>query len=260
MGYIPVLLMWLFYFVVFILGLIVGSFLNVVIYRLPKDQSIINPPSHCTVCNTKLKWYDLIPILSYILLKGKCRYCSSKISIRYPLIELFTGLMFVLVFQKFGWSFQFVKWIIFTVLLITTGSIDLIEGIVPDIIVIPGIITGIIFSIFYGKSSFLQSIYGLLFMAAFFLIIILLTKGGMGWGDLTFGAMIGSFLGFKLSLITLVLSFIIGAIAGLILIILRKKGRKETIPFGPFLSIAAFIISIYGYKILEIYFKFLIFS
>ncbi len=258
MGYTPVFVIRLSYFIVFVLGLITGSFLNVVIYRIPKNQSIIiNPPSHCPVCKTKLKWYDLIPVLSYILLKGKCRYCKSKISIQYPLVELATGLIFILFFQKFDWSFLFIKWVIFSGLLIVTGAIDLIEGVVPDIIVIPGLITGIIFSVFYGKSIFLESIYGLLFMAAFFLTIILLTKGGMGWGDLTFGAMIGSFLGFKFSLITLILSFIIGSIAGLTLIIVRKRKRKDTIPFGPFLSIAAFITSIYGFEILKMYFKFL---
>ena len=254
MRYLPDYLIWMIYIAVFIFGLIIGSFLNVVIYRVPRNQSIINPPSHCPHCNTKLKWYDMIPLLSYIILKGKCRYCGTKISFQYPLVEFLAGITFVIVFQKFGWSFQFVKWIIFAVLLFVTGAIDLIEGVIPDVIVVPGLITGVIFSIFNGKSSFLQSIYGLLFMAVFFLIIILLTRGGMGWGDLTLGIMIGSFLGFKLSLITLVFSFIIGAISGLILIVLRKKGRKDAIPFGPFLSIAAFVASIYGYRILEIYY------
>jgi leader peptidase (prepilin peptidase)/N-methyltransferase len=244
------------YAFVAVLGLIIGSFLNVVIYRIPRDQSIIKPPSHCPTCNTKLKWYDNIPILSYLLLKGKCRYCGAKISIKYPLIEILTALSFILVFQQYGFSLNSLKWIIFACLLTSTGLIDFFEGVVPDIIVIPGLTLGIAFSLFYGMTVFLQSLYGMLLMAGFFLIIILLTKGGMGWGDLTFGAMIGSFLGFQFSLLTLFMAFIIGAVTGLVVIITKKKGRKDTMPFGPFLSIAAFISSIYGLAILRIYFTF----
>ena len=260
MGYLPNFLIWMIYIVVFIFGLIIGSFLNVVIYRVPRNQSIINPPSHCPKCNTKLKWYDMIPLLSYIILKGKCRYCGTKISFQYPLVEFLAGITFVIVFQKFGWSLQFLKWIVFTSLLISTGLIDLSEGIVPDIIVLPGLILGVLFSIFSGKTGMLESIYGLTTMGAFFLIVILLSRGGMGWGDLTFGAMIGSFLGFQLSLLTLLLAFVSGALTGLAAIIIKKKGRKDTIPFGPFLSIAAFVASIYGFEILKIYLKFLHFS
>jgi len=260
MGYLLKFLMWAQYISIFVFGLVIGSFLNVVVYRVPRNQSIIKPPSHCPVCNAKLKWYDMVPVLSYILLKGRCRYCGAKISLKYPFVELLTGITFLLIFQKFNWSIQFLKWIIFTGLLISVGLIDLLNGVVPDVIVVPGLVIGLIFSIFGGSGSILQSIYGLGIIGGFFLIVIILSRGGMGWGDLTFGMMIGSFLGLELSLLTLLIAFVSGAIVGLIALAVKKKSRKDPIPFGPFLSFAAFVASIYGYEILKMYFKIMHFS
>ena len=239
----------------FFLGAIVGSFLNVVIYRLPNDQSIIFPASHCPKCGHKLAWYDMIPIFSYIFLKGKCRYCKAKISIRYPIIEALTGFAFVGIGLRFGWSLQFFEYIIFASLLIAVSFTDLFYGIVPDIIVIPGAIVGLVFSLLKGKTVFFSSLFGLLLLFVFFVLIILLTKGGMGEGDATFGAMIGSFIGLKFSIATLVISFILGSIIGaLLLIFLHKKG-KDSMPFGPYLAISAYIMVLYGYQIIFIYEK-----
>jgi leader peptidase (prepilin peptidase)/N-methyltransferase len=239
----------------FILGAIVGSFLNVVIYRVPRNESIIRPSSHCPVCGHPLKWYDMIPIFSYLALKGKCRYCGAKISIKYPSIEALTGFAFVGVGLRFGWSLQFFEYIIFSALLIAVGFTDLFDGVVPDIIVIPGAVVGLIFSALQGKAAFSSSIFGLLFLLGVFALIIVITRGGMGQGDATFGAMIGSFVGFKFSIEVLVLAFVLGAIIGSILIFASHKKGKDTMPFGPYLAIAAYIVSLYGYKILLMYTK-----
>ena len=239
----------------FFLGAIVGSFLNVVIYRLPNDQSIIFPASHCPKCGHKLAWYDMIPIFSYIFLKGKCRYCKAKISIRYPIIEALTGFAFVGIGLRFGWSLQFFEYIIFASLLIAVSFTDLFYGIVPDIIVIPGAIVGLVFSLLRGKTVFFSSLFGLLLLFVFFVLIILLTKGGMGEGDATFGAMIGSFIGLKFSIATLVISFILGSIIGILLLIFLHKKGKDSMPFGPYLAISAYIMILYGYQIIFIYEK-----
>ena len=239
----------------FFLGTIVGSFLNVVIYRLPNNQSIIFPASHCPKCGHKLAWYDMIPIFSYILLKGKCRYCKAKISIRYPIIEALTGFAFVGIGLRFGWSLQFFEYIIFASFLIAVSFTDLFYGIVPDIIVIPGAIVGFIFSLLRGKTVFFSSLFGSLLLFVFFIIVILLTKGGMGEGDATFGAMIGSFIGFKFSIATLVISFIFGSIIGILLLTFFHKKGKDSMPFGPYLAISAYIMVLYGYQIIFIYEK-----
>jgi len=249
-------LFWVFNFV---LGTIVGSFLNVVIYRLPKGESVVYPASHCPVCNHPLKWYDMIPILSYIVLRGRCRYCGSKISVRYPIIEAITGLAFVGIGLRYGWSLKFFEYITFSSLLIATGFTDIFDGVVPDIIVIPGAAIGLIFSLVQGKTMFLNSLYGLILMGGFFALIILITRGGMGQGDVTLGLMIGAFLGLEFSIITLVLSFIIGGIGGAVAVIFMRKKGKDTMPFGPFLAISAYIAIMYGYVILHFYMKFFTF-
>ncbi len=239
----------------FLLGTIIGSFLNVLIYRIPRNESILNPPSHCPVCRHRLKWYDMIPVFSYIFLRGKCRYCGAKISFRYPLIEALTGFAFVGIGLRYGWSLQFFEYITFSALLITVAFTDIFDGVVPDLVVVPGAVAGLIFSLFRGKTVFLSSLFGMLFLLGFFLLVIFLTRGGMGEGDATLGAMIGTFLGFKFSVVMLVIAFIIGAIAGISLIVFSHKKGEDQMPFGPYLALAAYITVIYGYKIMLLYFK-----
>lgn len=248
------ILFWVFNFV---LGTIVGSFLNVVIYRLPREESIIYPASHCPICNHPLKWYDMIPIFSYIMLHGKCRYCGSKISPRYPIIEAITGIAFMGIGWKYGWSLEFFEYLTFSSLLIAVTFTDIFDGVIPDIIVIPGAITGLIFSLVRGKTIFLSSLYGLLLMGGFFTLIILITRGrGMGQGDATLGCMIGAFLGLKFSIVALVLSFLFGAIGGVTAMIFMRKKSKEAIPFAPFLAISGYTVLLYGYAILNLYVNF----
>jgi len=239
----------------FIFGTVVGSFLNVVIYRLPRNESLVQPPSHCPSCGKKLAWHDLIPILSFVILKGKCRYCGAKISPKYPLIEMITGLSFVLIGLRTGWSINFAFYLLFTSILISIASIDLFEGVVPDVIVILGAIVGLIFNLINGKVAFLSSLIGIALALVFFGLIILISKGGMGEGDLTLSIMIGAFLGWQFSLTTFVLAFIIGAIGGIFALVFLKKNRKDSIPFGPYLSLSAFIVLLYGHQILNLYFR-----
>ncbi len=239
----------------FLLGTVIGSFLNVLIYRIPRNESILKPPSHCPVCGHRLRWYDMIPVFSYLFLKGKCRYCGAKISPRYPLIEALTGVAFIGVGLRYGWSLQFFEYIVFSSLLITVAFTDIFDGVVPDVVVIPGAIAGLVFSLFRGRAVFLSSLFGMLFLFGFFVMVILLTRGGMGEGDATFGAMIGAFLGFKFSVAMLVIAFVIGAIIGILIIIFSHKSGKDTMPFAPYLALASYIMVFYGYKILLLYFK-----
>lgn len=243
----------------FLLGSAVGSFLNVVIYRLPRRESIIFPPSHCPSCGHRLLSKDLIPILSYVLLRGKCRYCGTKISPRYILVEVISGLYFALVFYFFGFSFFTFKSLIFFSLLLPVFFIDLEHMIIPDIISIPGIFIGLILSLFNGNLK--QSIFGSVFYGGVLLFIyvsalLILKEEGMGQGDIKLGFMIGSFLGFKLSILSLFLSYFIGGLFSIALMGIKRKDLKTAIPFGPFLIFSAFISMFWGEMILNFYFSF----
>lgn len=241
--------------IVFTFGLIVGSFLNVCILRIPKEESIAFPPSHCGICKTMLKPYDLIPVISYIFLKGRCRYCGEKISIRYPLTEVLTAVVFLNIYMVYGLSLEFSKYILLASLLIVIGIIDLDTTDIYFSTTLTGIIISIIFILlskyFYGE-SILNYVYGGLVAGGFIGIIILTTKG-MGWGDAELFFMIGLYLGLKLAVIALILSFIIGSICSILLIISRKKSRKDLIPFGPFISISSVFALLLGEKIFAFY-------
>jgi leader peptidase (prepilin peptidase)/N-methyltransferase len=236
-------------------GMIIGSFLNVCIYRIPLSESISFPPSHCPSCKNKIKIYDLFPVISYILLKGKCRYCGNKISIRYPIIELLTGLLFVAIYMKFGLCFEFVKFVFFISFLVVIGIIDYDTTDVYLKTTLSGILIGIIFIIaghFYGL-QFMTYIYGGLLGGGLIAIIILLTHG-MGWGDFEICIMAGLYLGIKLTILMLFLSFIIGGIVGVILIASKLKSRKDYIPFGPFIVIGSVLSLFSGSYIINLYF------
>lgn len=246
---------------IFILGSIIGSFLNVCIYRIPKEESIAYPPSHCMNCENELKWYDLVPIVSYIFLKGRCRYCREKVSIRYPIIELTTGLLFLALYINYGLSFYLVKYAVFVCLIIVIGMIDYDTTDVYFSITVFGSILGVIFIAveFYlykigiiMEFNFLTYVYGAILAGGIIGIIILLTHG-MGLGDIEICFVCGLFLGFKLSVLMMFLSFIIGGILGVLLIALKIKNRKDYIPFGPFVTIAALIAILYGEKIINLY-------
>lgn len=243
---------------VFIIGLLIGSFLNVCIYRIPKGESIAYPPSHCTQCGNRIKWYDLVPVISYLALGRKCRYCGEKISIRYMIIELGTGVLFLLLYLQYGISFVFFKYIIFTTFLIVIGMIDFDTTDVYFKTTLSAAITGVIlvavgyFTGEYLIKGMLTYLYGAVFGGGLIALIILLTHG-MGWGDAEICFFCGLFLGLKNTILMMFLSFVIGGTIGIILIALKKKSKKDYIPFGPSIALAAIMVALYGNSIINRY-------
>lgn len=251
------------YILIFILGLLFGSFFNVCIYRIPIEESIAFPPSHCTNCGNKLKPFDLVPVISYLFLKGRCRYCRENISIRYPMIELFTALIWLSIYVVYGYSILTIKYIFLFSCILIIGMIDYDTQEVYFSTSLVGIIGGIIFiiiEIFMYKAITMpygyilkDYILGGLIPAAIIAIIAFLTKG-MGWGDVEIMFMCGLFLGIRKSLLLMVLSFIVGGAIGAILLVTKKKGRKDPVAFVPFIAVAAVIVMLWGEKLINWYF------
>ncbi|AZR73572.1 peptidase A24 [Anoxybacter fermentans] len=240
---------------VFVMGTLIGSFLNVCICRLPKNESIITPPSHCPNCQKRLKAWDLIPILSYLIYRGQCRYCSSPISLQYPLIEGLTGLIYLLIYLKFGLNAQAYLSFFFASALIVVSGIDFKHRIIPDIISLPGMVIGILASIFSIQISLLDAVLGILVGGGLFLLIAIFSRGGMGGGDIKLMGFIGAFLGWKGALLTIFFGSLIGSVYGLYLMIFKKVDRKTAIPYGPFLSAGALLFTLYGDALIRFYFQ-----
>jgi len=245
-------------FIVFIYGLLIGSFLNVLIYRIPREENIAFPSSHCTRCNSKLKWYDNIPLISYILLRGSCRYCGQKISLQYPLIELSNGIVYLILVNHFGLGLDLVFYALIGSLLIGITMIDLKEMIIPDSLVISILVLSIVhklvnYFIYDLSPNILGSIGGLILAGGLFLLIVILTKGGMGGGDVTLIGALGFVLGIRLILLNILLSFVLGAIISLFLLATKIKTRKDPIPFGPFIILSFFIVLLYGDNLISWY-------
>lgn len=240
-------------FFIFILGTIIGSFLNVCIYRIPRCESIVFPPSHCPHCGYRLAPGDLVPILSFIAIKGRCRECGAKISPLYPFVEISTGLLFVLAFQRYGFSYMFLSSIILLSTLIISAFVDMEHGIIPDKVTIPSIALGLFIHGFFIPSVLADSISGCFLGAGSILLIVILSKGGMGGGDIKLFAVAGMFLGLGKTLLSLFLSFVFGSVAGILLIIVKKKGAKDSIPFGPFIALGGTLSMLYGDMIISWY-------
>lgn len=242
----------------FIFGAIIGSFLNVCIYRLPKKESLLFPSSHCTHCDQPIKFYDNIPIISYIILGGKCRHCKEHISIRYPIVEGLSGLLCLALFIKYGLTIQFLLYFLFVSSLFIITFIDIDYQIIPDIISIPGIFFGIGASFFIPQMSWLQSFFGILVGGGFlFLVGIgykwLTGRNGMGGGDVKLLAMSGAWLGCKAIPFVLLSSSLIGALIGGFSLLINKKGLRHKIPFGPFLSLGSIIYIFFGLELTNWY-------
>jgi leader peptidase (prepilin peptidase)/N-methyltransferase len=243
---------------IFILGLIVGSFSNVCIYRIPRNESIIYPASHCPKCRSNISPKDNIPLLSYILLKGRCRNCKSKISIQYPIVEFLTGLIYLIVYLIYGLSIQSLIYIILSSALIIIAFIDLNEQVIPEVISLPGMVIGLILSFFVPYISFINSALGIVIGGGIILVIrlagsLIFKKESMGIGDIELAAMIGAFLGWRYIIISLFLGFFLGAVAGIFLILSKIKSREDMIPFGPFIALGSLITILCGEKILVWY-------
>lgn len=240
---------------IFILGTIIGSFLNVCIYRIPLKQSVAFPPSHCPRCGTNLKALDLVPILSYLFGGGKCRYCGEKISIQYPLIELTNGLLWVFLYLKIGLSIEFIEYAVLFSILVVVSIIDYYHQIIPDRINLFGLVCGVIFHIvtFVSFNNLFQYFFGFLIGGGFLLFIAIITKGAMGGGDIKLMAVLGLWLGFKHTILALFLSFFLGGLISVFLILFKIKSRKDMVPFGPFIVLATMMTVFYGNDIINYY-------
>ncbi|AGB41723.1 prepilin signal peptidase PulO-like peptidase [Halobacteroides halobius DSM 5150] len=238
---------------IFLSGLIVGSFLNVLIYRLPQGEGVAVSRSYCPKCKTKLAALDLVPVLSYLLLRGRCRYCNTKVSRQYPLVELVTGGLVVGLFQQYHLSSQFMTYSLLVALLIVASVIDFKLMIIPNKITYLGIISGLLASVVFNHISVRASLLGLLIPAGLLLIIALV--GGMGLGDVKLVAMIGSFIGLRDTLVGIFFGSLIGSILGVGLISLGIKNRKSRIPFGPFIAIGTILVLLFREPIINFYFQ-----
>ena len=241
-----------------IFGAIMGSFLNVCSIRLPKEESIVAPGSHCPQCKEPIKFYDNIPLVSYLLLKGRCRYCHSPISIQYPLVEGITALGSLILFMKFGPSLSYLIYFAFVAALIVITVIDLYHQIIPDVISLPGIGVGLLASLIIPQITFLNSLLGVLLGGGSLFLVAtlyqwLFKREGMGGGDVKLLAMIGAFLGWKAVILTILLGSLIGSITGIIIMVSKGKDFKYAIPFGPFLSLGAVIALFYGPSLINWY-------
>ena len=247
--------------VLFLIGVCLGSFFNVCIYRIPNKKSIVNPPSHCYNCKTRLKPLDLVPILSWSLLRGKCRHCGQKISLRYTLVELLTGILFVLVYSIYGLKIVSLYYIVLISLLVIISFIDLDHYIIHDEIIIFGVLVSTTFNILGLGISLKESLLGGLICGGGMLVLIYLTdfitkKEVMGGGDIKLFFMIGLFLGVKLGILTILLSAYIGSIYGVITMVcskIKKKVVNLMLPYGPFISMSALISILYSTSIISWY-------
>lgn len=242
-------------FLVVIFGLVIGSFLNVCICRIANEESIAFPPSHCTNCGYELKAKDLIPVLSYIFLGGKCRSCKEKISIQYPIVEILNAILYIAIYLKFGFTLNLFKFYLFASLLIVIGFIDFKTKYVYNSTVVFGVVSGILFAVLEWmetKSIPWNYIAGAFIGFGIIYLIVILTRG-MGEGDIDIALICGLFLGIKGILVTLFLAIILGGIVATIILIFKLKERKAEIAFGPYLAIGGIIACLYGSRLIDIY-------
>jgi leader peptidase (prepilin peptidase)/N-methyltransferase len=240
-----------------LVGLAVGSFLNVCIHRLPRRQSLMHPPSRCPQCGYRLRWIDNIPVVSYLLLGGRCRKCRRRISIRYPIVELVTMALVLAHYWVFDWTPLLAVRVVFACMMIVLFAIDLEHQILPDAVTLPGIVIGLACAVFLPPgivSALLGAVAG---GGVLFVIAEVWSRlrhvEAMGFGDVKMLAMIGAFLGLKLVILTFVLSSFIGGIAGALLIVTRRGSMASKVPFGTFLAIAALVASLWGDAMVDWY-------
>jgi leader peptidase (prepilin peptidase) / N-methyltransferase len=219
-----------------IAGLLIGSFLNVVIARVPERRSLWRPGSACPGCGAAIAWHDNIPILSFLALTARCRACRTPISWRYPIIETATALLFAAARLAFGPTLDAVVAAALLAGLVALTAIDLERQIIPDVITLPGILAGVLANLATGRVSWRESLLGIVVGGGLFLVIILASGGGMGAGDMKLGAMLGAFLGWKVVLLSVFVAVVAGGVLAVALIAFGIRGRKDPIPFGPFLA------------------------
>ena len=254
-----------------VFGLVIGCFLNVCIYRIPTKQSIVSPPSHCTSCGTRLRPLDLVPVFSYIFLRGKCRYCGERVSARYPIVEGLTAVVFVLLYYRFSISVEFFIAVYFACILICIAFIDFDLKIIPNEFVLAGLFGGVILFVYnffypvamYGDRVWFNPLIGMFSGSGFLLLVAVLgsivfqTEDAMGMGDVKLLAPVGLLLGWRLTIVALLVSVIIAAVTSLVLMIFKKVEGKSAVAFGPFISLSTIIAMLFGWNIIEFYIGFL---
>lgn len=250
--------MWSFYLIVGLLGALIGSFLNVCIYRMPRRESIAWPGSHCPGCAQPIAWHDNIPLVSYLALRGRCRHCAATISLRYPVVEALNALGYVGLLWFFGPGWPTVAYgFLYSALLVVAGT-DLSHKIIPNVITFPGIVVGLVSAATILPLGLINGVIGLLVGGGILWILAwaspyLFGKEGMGGGDIKLLAMIGAFLGWKPALMTIMVGSFLGSLVGISLIAARVIKREDYIPFGPFLVCGALVALFFGQSILDWY-------
>ena len=242
----------------FLFGSLVGSFLNVCIHRLPREESIVFPSSHCPACQVPIRPWDNIPILSFLLLRGRCRACGQPIAWRYPLVEGLTALLFAATVSRFGVTPLAATLLVFVAALTVITFIDLDHQIIPNIITLPGIPLGILAGLVLGEPPLLDRIIGALAGAGFLYLVLFYGSAfygqdAMGEGDLNLIAMVGAFLGWRGVVVTILVGCLSGSAIGLALIGLGRLRRREHIPFGPFLGLGALVALFFGDRLVALY-------
>jgi leader peptidase (prepilin peptidase)/N-methyltransferase len=244
--------------IIILFGLAWGSFLNVVIFRLPLGMSLLKPPSSCPQCEKKIKFYDNIPVISFLLLRGKCRTCGTKIPFSYFLVEILTPLSFLLIYQKHSLSIFFFASCLFASAMIVLGFIDFYHQILPDEITLPGLVLALVYAPFRSDLNLTQALTGAVVGAGFLLFVygtyyLLRKKEGLGMGDVTMMLLIGAYLGWQLTFFTLILASFAGAFVGILFVFFQKKDLQYSLPFGTFLAPAAYVSLLWGDQIVQAY-------
>lgn len=240
-----------YYLFMVIFFLLLASFLNVVIYRLPRGESLLYPSSHCPACGHRLYPLDLLPLLSFILLRGKCRYCRESIPAQYLLVEIITPILWMLVFLKWEFSMQTLSGVVLTAILVAAAFTDINEGIIPDTLSLTGLLLGL--GLGFVTIGIKQSLLGAMGFGLIFLFIALISRGGMGGGDIKLAALIGAFTGFSGALMVILISSWLGALWAVVLLIQGRAGLKTAIKFAPFLAIAAWLVWMYQIELISFY-------
>ncbi|MFQ5706888.1 MAG: prepilin peptidase [bacterium] len=248
--------------IIFLLGTILGSFLNVCIYRLPRKLSILRPGSHCPRCKTAFPLWFNIPLLSYVLLRGKCRYCKRPISIRYPLVEFLTGALLALVFNIYGLGLAFIEYSVLILFLVPISFIDIDYKLILNRLTFPGMAIGLALSVLFHRTSIYQALAGLFLGGGFLWLVGLLghalfKKESMGGGDIKLAAMIGAFLGPQV-ILALFLAFFLTIPAIIIGMSLGRIQMGSALPFGPFISSGAVSMVCFGHQLIRLYSNYLI--
>lgn len=237
----------------FILGTLLGSFLNVVIYRLPRGESLVRPRSRCPNCGTQIQAWDNIPLLSFIVLRGRCRSCGAAITWRYPFVELIAGLLVLAAWLRDGSWLEVTAAAFFLLSLLAVFFIDLFHHIVPNAITYPGIVVGLVVAASQGR--FLDGILAAAGAGAFFLLVAIVSRGGMGGGDIKLAAMMGAFLGWPSIAVAMLIAFTSGATVGILLITMGLRSRKDPIPFGPALAVGGIVALFFAPPLIDWYLR-----